>query len=88
MTRTETGVLAAVDGVQLHLKCWQAPDHSRGVVVLVHGFGEHIGRYDMVADFLEVGGGIDGGSRVLVAAVLTWCTSALGPGAIQDLFSR
>ncbi len=37
------------DGLSLHLRVWRARDPRRGVVVLVHGLGEHVERYDHVA---------------------------------------
>ena len=37
------------DGLTLHLRTWPVDHPRRGVVVLVHGLGEHIDRYDHVA---------------------------------------
>ena len=37
------------DGLTLHLRVWPADAARRGVVVLVHGLGEHSGRYEHVA---------------------------------------
>jgi alpha-beta hydrolase superfamily lysophospholipase len=37
------------DGLTLHLRVWPASGARRGVVVLVHGLGEHVDRYDHVA---------------------------------------
>jgi len=37
------------DGLALHLRIWPAGSPRRGLVVLVHGLGEHIDRYDHVA---------------------------------------
>jgi len=39
----------------IHVQVWDTPDPAR-VVILVHGFGEHIGRYDHVAAALVADG--------------------------------
>jgi alpha-beta hydrolase superfamily lysophospholipase len=46
----------SIDG--LHLRRWPAPDpaHARGTVQIVHGLGEHIGRYDALARRLNAAG--------------------------------
>jgi alpha-beta hydrolase superfamily lysophospholipase len=42
--------LSARDGSRLHLRHWPAPaDRSEGSALIVHGLGEHIGRYEHVA---------------------------------------
>ncbi|MEO5690032.1 MAG: lysophospholipase [Burkholderiaceae bacterium] len=41
------------DGLALHLRVWPAGTPRRGLVVLVHGLGEHIDRYDHVAQRLS-----------------------------------
>jgi len=40
--------LAAADGLKLQLREWPVAD-ARGTVLIVHGLGEHIGRYEHVA---------------------------------------
>ena len=52
MRPVDEGVLEAPDGVPLHWTCWQPTSASRGVVVLIHGYREHSGRYDLVTEFL------------------------------------
>ncbi|WP_374592203.1 lysophospholipase [Aquabacterium sp.] len=47
-----TSTLTTRDGLQLHWHEWRI-DHPRGTVLLVHGHGEHIGRYEHVARYLN-----------------------------------
>lgn len=35
----------AFDGLKLYFQCWQTDDRLKGVICLVHGLGEHSGRY-------------------------------------------
>ena len=50
--------LTTLDGLQLHLQRWPAPAvrAARGTVQIVHGLGEHIGRYAHVAAALNAAG--------------------------------
>jgi alpha-beta hydrolase superfamily lysophospholipase len=48
--------LTTHDGLRLHLRHWPAGVAARGMVVLVHGLGEHSGRYEHVAAFLTAAG--------------------------------
>ena len=41
------------DGVQLHVQSWQPKMKPEGAICLVHGLGEHSGRYSHVARFLN-----------------------------------
>lgn len=70
--------LVADDGTPLRYRSWEAPS-SRAAVLLVHGLGEHSGRYDELAGHLGREGvsvfapdlrghGLSGGSRGHVAA--------------------
>lgn len=50
-----TSWITTEDEVPLHCYCWQAPSQA-GVVAIVHGLGEHAGRYDQWANcFAESG---------------------------------
>ncbi len=60
MTGEEGIPITTSDGVRLHLRRWRPATQARGVVVLVHGYGEHGGRYEPVAEFL-----IEAGFRVV-----------------------
>ena len=44
------------DGLTLHTRLWRAPAPALGTAVLVHGLGEHIGRYEHVAEHLVAQG--------------------------------
>jgi alpha-beta hydrolase superfamily lysophospholipase len=41
--------MATAEGAALWLRHWAPEDHTRAAVVLVHGLGEHSGRYEHVA---------------------------------------
>lgn len=43
---------------QIHAQSWAGPYEPSSVVILVHGYGEHIGRYDHVADALIEAGAV------------------------------
>ena len=70
--------IATDDRLWLHLRRWPAPRKPRGVIVLVHGLGEHLGRYVILAQFLnqlgwhvmgcdQRGHGVSEGKRGLIA---------------------
>jgi alpha-beta hydrolase superfamily lysophospholipase len=49
--------LFSADGLKLHLRRWPAPwPAPRGTVQIVHGLGEHIGRYEDLAAELNAAG--------------------------------
>ena len=41
------------DGINIHTKYWQPANESERVVIVVHGIGEHSGRYLEVAEALR-----------------------------------
>jgi alpha-beta hydrolase superfamily lysophospholipase len=53
---TEESSLTTADGLRLHLTDWKPEATTRAVVCLVHGIGEHVGRYRHVADALNRAG--------------------------------
>jgi alpha-beta hydrolase superfamily lysophospholipase len=50
-----TTTIVAKDGLNLFVRSWIPPQYQ-GVIALVHGFGEHSGRYQHVANFLNTNG--------------------------------
>ncbi len=50
MIPSAQGDVTASDGLRLHWRRWDPPGAVRGLVWVVHGLGEHGGRYDLVAE--------------------------------------
>ena len=50
LIRYETGDLAAADGMRLVWQSWSPEDEAVAVLAVVHGFGEHGGRYGFLVD--------------------------------------
>ncbi|MCA0457574.1 MAG: alpha/beta hydrolase [Chloroflexi bacterium] len=51
-----TGSFKSVDGTTIYTESWLSDADPRAVVIIVHGVGEHIGRYQHVAPkFVEAG---------------------------------
>ena len=48
--------LRTTDGLALYVRRWPALGPARGTVQIVHGLGEHLGRYEGVAAALKVAG--------------------------------
>ncbi len=48
----EQETIISQDGLRLQSTSWK-PDDPEAVICLIHGFGEHIGRYEHVAQFLN-----------------------------------
>lgn len=49
-------MLSTQDGLALHFSRWEPEDAPRAVVYLIHGLGEHTGRYAHVAESLNRAG--------------------------------
>jgi acylglycerol lipase len=46
----------AFDGLKLYFQCWQTGQNQKGIICLVHGLGEHTGRYAHWAELLNQAG--------------------------------
>ena len=55
MSSSETHITAA-DGVKLRVRTWRPGTAMRGVLVVTHGHGEHLGRYHHIAEVLCAAG--------------------------------
>ncbi|MDZ7881224.1 MAG: alpha/beta hydrolase [Saprospiraceae bacterium] len=51
----KTTTITAKDGIELFTRSWTPPQY-KAIVALVHGFGEHSGRFQHVAAFLNKNG--------------------------------
>lgn len=47
----QTNTLKTPDGASLFTRAWMPEGLARGAILLVHGYGEHSGRYEHVADY-------------------------------------
>ncbi|MFZ0385962.1 MAG: lysophospholipase [Solirubrobacteraceae bacterium] len=56
MIQHGSGSLPGVGGLELFRRFWRPTDPPVGVIVLVHGLGEHSGRYEHVAERLVADG--------------------------------
>jgi lysophospholipase len=52
----EVDSFTTADHTEIHTRRWHAAGTSKGVILLIHGIGEHIGRYVHVADTLAEAG--------------------------------
>jgi alpha-beta hydrolase superfamily lysophospholipase len=52
----QQGSFLTADGLRLETSFWDPPQHTRAVVVVVHGLGDHRGRYHHLAERLTAHG--------------------------------
>jgi alpha-beta hydrolase superfamily lysophospholipase len=51
-----TSSFQASDGLKIHAESWLPDGEPKAIVIIVHGYGEHIGRYAHVAERLVSAG--------------------------------
>ena len=44
------GIFSGSDDLELYYQCWLPDGDARAVVVIVHGFSDHCGRYSEMVD--------------------------------------
>ncbi|MCP4673416.1 MAG: alpha/beta hydrolase, partial [Desulfobacula sp.] len=44
------GAFKGIDDLQLYYQCWLPEDEPEAVLLIVHGLGEHCGRYSNVVN--------------------------------------
>jgi acylglycerol lipase len=55
-SRHEEGRFVGERGIEIYYQTWTPPGNPRAILVLVHGIGEHSGRYAHVADYVTRNG--------------------------------
>lgn len=48
--KTEEFRIDAFDNTQLYVRCWCPDNFGKGIIILIHGLGEHINRYNQWAE--------------------------------------
>jgi acylglycerol lipase len=48
---TLEGTFGGHGGLELYYRCWRSEGVPKAVLLVVHGFGEHSGRYGNVVDW-------------------------------------
>lgn len=56
MTNHKISSIQTSDGLRLHTESWLPDGAVRAAILVIHGIGEHIGRYGHVAEFLAAQG--------------------------------